>query len=385
MRRVVVTGLGAISGFGEGVGPLWEALLAGRSAIRAAEDARFGSAFLARVPNVPGDLRGETGERAHLLALAASGEALEGSALPPRTALVVGTTLGGNRAYEEWLAGPREAPPLQHGAGSPATFLARRLGFRGTVETVSVACASGTAAVGRAWDLIATGEVEAALAGGVDALSPFVVSGFGSLRALSPGPARPFDVRRSGLSLGEGAAFLLLESAEGAARAGRAPLAAIAGYGSASDAFHLTRPDPEGGGLLRAMSAAVSSAGLAGNGERDIAFVNAHGTGTVFNDAMEARAFARFFGTVSAVPPVWGVKGALGHTLGAAGAFEALVSVLALREGRIPPTAGLEEPDPAFALDVVRGEPRRTSSGRFALSTSAAFGGTNAVLVVERA
>lgn len=384
----MVTGLGAISGFGAGVGALWRALLAGRSAIHTVEDARFGPAFLARVPDVPADPRGETRERAHLLALAASLEALDalaGNALPPRTALVVGTTLGGNRAYEEWLAGPREDPPLQHGAGSPATFLARRLGFRGPVETVSVACASGTAAVGRAWDLIATGEVEAALAGGVDALSPFVVSGFGSLRALSPGPARPFDRRRSGLSLGEGAAFLLLESAEGAARAGRTPLAAIAGYGSASDAYHLTRPDPEGGGLLRAIAAAVSSAGLAGNVERDIAFVNAHGTGTVFNDAMEARAFARFFGTVSAVPPVWGVKGALGHTLGAAGAFEAVVSLLALREGRMPPTAGLDEPDPASGLDVVRGEPREVPSARLALSTSAAFGGTNAVLVVARA
>lgn len=375
-----MTGLGAVSGFGEGVGPLWAALLAGRSAIRAEADARFGPAFLARVARVPEDPREQTRERAHLLALAASVETLATDALPPRSALVLGTTLGGNRAYEEWLAGPRENPPFQHGAGSPATFLARRLRARGPVETVSVACASGTAAIGRAWDLVATGEVEAALAGGVDALSPFVVSGFASLRALSPGPARPFDRKRSGLSLGEGAAFLLLESEEGAARRGRTPLAVIAGYGSASDAYHLTRPDPEGGGLLRAISAAVSSAGLAGNAERDIAFVNAHGTGTVFNDAMEARAFTRFFGTV---PPVWGVKGALGHTLGAAGAFEALVSVLALREGRIPPTAGLDEPDPGFGLDLVRGGAREAPPGRFALSTSAAFGGTNAVLVLE--
>ena len=221
------------------------------------------------------------------------------------------------------------------------------------------------------------------LAGGADALSAFVFSGFDALRALSPTAARPFDAARDGLTLGEGAAFLLLEDEETAVRRGATVLAWLTGYGSAADAFHVTRPRPDGAGVARAARAALASAGRA---DSDVGFVSAHGTGTVFNDAMEEAALAHVLGPRAGSVPVHGLKGAIGHTLGAAGALEAVLCALVLAAETVPPTAGHRTSREGSPLLVVSGGPIRPA-GRVdvALSTSAAFSGTNAALVMERA
>jgi 3-oxoacyl-[acyl-carrier-protein] synthase II len=241
----------------------------------------------------------------------------------------------------------------------------------------SAACASGTAAIGLALDLVRDERAEVVLCGGFDGLTDFVAQGFASLQALDRrGPARPFDHDRAGLSLGEGAAFLVVESDRHAARRGGRGRARLRGFGLSGDAVHMTGPDREGRGAARAITDALTSADVAG---RAVDFVSAHGTGTAYNDAMEARAFTA---AGVALAPVHGLKGAIGHSLGAAGAFEAILCVRALERGRLPPTTGLVEVDPDLGLDVVREERR----GRFqiALSTSSGFGGINAAIVLER-
>jgi 3-oxoacyl-[acyl-carrier-protein] synthase II len=217
------------------------------------------------------------------------------------------------------------------------------------------------------------------LAGGSDLLCRFVVAGFNCLRATDE-VARPFDGRRRGLVLGEGAAIVVVEDAEHAARRGAAVRARILGCGAAGDAIHMTAPDREGGGVVRAVLAALDDAGLPATA---VDFVSAHGTGTPFNDAMEACALGRVFGGHR--PLVNSIKGAIGHTLGAAGALEAVLCAEVLGHGVVPPTAGLEEVDVACAgLDLVHGAPRARDV-RLALSTSSGFAGANAALVLGRA
>ncbi|HEV8268089.1 MAG TPA: beta-ketoacyl-[acyl-carrier-protein] synthase family protein [Thermoanaerobaculia bacterium] len=393
-REVAITGLGAVTVFGQGVGALWNGLLSGASGLAPVtlfDATRFAARCAAEVKAPPPDPEGETVERGHLLALGAAREALgslDGGFGGPGAAVVVGTTLGGNRLFTSWLDA-RRAGQGEGGAALPAStmssatkLLARRFGARGPAWTVSVACASGTAAIGLAAELVRSGEVDRALAGGYDALSEFVFAGFDSLRALSTTTVRPFDASRDGLGLGEGAGFVLLEEAESASRRGAEVLALVSSYASASDAHHMTRPAPEGDGLVRALRGALEAAGVAAS---EIAFISTHGTGTVFNDRMEASAFTRFFGERAMELPMNSIKGAVGHTLGAAGALEAVMAVLGLRYGLLPPTANLLARDPALALDLVAHEPRRVASPRYALSTSSAFAGNNAALVLERA
>jgi 3-oxoacyl-[acyl-carrier-protein] synthase II len=382
--RVVVTGMGAETAFGRGVEALWAGALSGRSAIRPV--ARFDtSRFRARNAALI-DREAEAGaERETTFARGAAEEAL--ASCPgfagPRAGVALGTTLAGNGALTAWLASyAGGAGALSRGEpGALARDLAGRHGARGPVGTVSVACASGAAAVGLAAGWIRDGRADAVLAGGADAVSPFVFSGFDALRALSPSAARPFDVARDGLSLGEGAGLLLLESEARALRRGAKILATIAGYGSASDAHHMTRPDPEGRGLGRAVEAALREAGREPS---DVGFVSAHGTGTTFNDAMEEAALAHVFGAKARTVPVNGIKGAIGHTLGAAGALEAILCVLVLARQRVPPTAGHSASRADSPLAVVSGAPLSPERPvRVALSTSSAFSGTNAAHVLE--
>jgi 3-oxoacyl-[acyl-carrier-protein] synthase II len=221
-------------------------------------------------------------------------------------------------------------------------------------------------------DWIAGGSCDAVLAGGVDAVSELVYAGFSSLRALAPdGPPRPFDAARSGLGIGEGAALLLLER--------QAPGGAlqVAGRGLSSDANHLTGPDPTGDGVVRAARAALATAGLT---SADLDGISAHGTATVYNDLMEGQAFATLLGERAAEVPVGSIKGAIGHTMAAAGAIEAVLCTLILARQGIPPTTGLEQQDPDIRIKVVGA---RGLSGRFRtlLSTSSGFGGVNAALI----
>jgi 3-oxoacyl-[acyl-carrier-protein] synthase II len=385
--RVVVTGMGAVTAFGRGVDAFWNGALSGRSAIRPVtrfDTGRFHARQAALI-----DLDDEAGgaDLETLFARDAVREALASCPLfgGGLAGVAIGTTLAGNGALTEWLASRAGgAERLSRSEpGALARDLAVRHGARGPVGAVSLACASGTAAVGLAAEWIREGRAVQVLAGGADAVTPFVFSGFDALRALSASVARPFDVARDGLTLGEGAGFLLLEEEGHARRRGAAILARVVGYGSGSDAHHMTRPDPGGRGLIRAIEAALLQAGRISS---DVDFVSAHGTGTTFNDAMEEAALAHVLGGKAHTVPVNGIKGAIGHTLGAAGALEAILSVLVLTRQRVPPTAGHASSRADSPLAVVSSAPLTPERPlAVALSTSSAFGGTNAALVLEGA
>lgn len=399
-RRAVMTGCGAVSPLGAGVDALWNGLLAGRSAI--APISGFDTSGL--VPALAAEVRDDAtarwlddGERARLdrsaqLALGAAREALHDADLDlrrtdlGRVAVVVGTTLGAMAIGEQYLrasrtGGPFAARQLLHVPyAATASRLARALGVRGPVLSPSIACASGTYAVGLARDLISSGRADVVLAGGVEALCHFVVCGFNALRATTGTAVRPFDVRRDGLALGEGAALLVIEAEQHARARGARPDIEVAGAGLSSDAVHMTAPARDGAGAARAMRSALAAAAVA---PAAIDFVSAHGTGTVYNDAMEIAALTTVLGEAAPAIPVHGIKGAIGHTLAAAGSFEAIVCAWVLREGIIPPTVGCEELDPTCRLDVVRGTARRRQVS-VALSTSSAFAGNNAAVVLRR-
>jgi 3-oxoacyl-[acyl-carrier-protein] synthase II len=381
----VITGCGVVSPLGIGVPAFWDGLVAGRAAI--GPIVRFDAADLEpRHAAEVADFPAADPDRAGAFLLRAAAEACSDAGLdmaaldPVRVGAVIGTTLGGMQIFERWLqadvaAGEAERIPYH----APAVRLARALGCRGPVATPQLACASSTHAIALAADWVRRGRAEVVLAGGTDLLCRFVVAGFNCLRATAE-TAHPFDVRRRGLVLGEGAAVVIVESADAAARRGATVRARVLGVGGAGDAVHMTAPDREGGGAARAIAAALGDAGVR---PADVGFVSAHGTGTPYNDAMEAAALGRLFEPRAV--PVNSIKGAIGHTLGAAGAFEAVMCTRVLATGILPPTAGLEELDPTCAgLDVVHGDARGADVA-VALSTSSGFAGTNAAVVFGRA
>jgi 3-oxoacyl-[acyl-carrier-protein] synthase II len=247
------------------------------------------------------------------------------------------------------------------------------------VLTVSTACASGATSLGIGADLLAAGRADVVVAGGADVLCRFVLRGFNVLRSLTREAVRPFDRRRSGLLLGEGAGIVILERAASVTARGHAPLGWLLGHASTADGVHVTAPDPEGRGLSAAVHGALRQADL---GPEAIDFVSTHGTGTVANDRVEAEVLARALGPRAPEVPVNSIKAHLGHTMGAAATLEAIMCLLAARHGQIPPTLNHEEPDPSCGLDVVRGE-ARAGRVRVTLSTSLGFGGCNAALVLQ--
>ena len=387
MTRAAVTGLGAVTGFGRGAERLWTALVEGRRAMRpepALEAAGLHVGPVALVPELPLSAPSRAAELARWAAAEALADA-GATARGDRLAVACGTTLGG---LGSWLplvradqapdpAGAPIAAPTGWSYAGPAQAVAAAIGATGPLTVPSVACASGNVALGTALDLLRTGCVDAVVAGGVDALHDFVLAGFGCLKALDPAPCRPFDRTRRGLNLGEAACFLVLESEAHARARGARVRAWLEGAGVAADAVHMTGPDKQGRGAARAMQAALADAGRRPD---EVGFVSAHGTATQFNDLMESKALALVFG--ARVPPVNSIKSALGHTLGAAAALEALACVRTLETGLVPPTPGLDELDPEIALDVVRGAARRVSP-RVVLSTASGFGGTNAAVVLS--
>jgi 3-oxoacyl-[acyl-carrier-protein] synthase II len=396
-REVVITGLGAVTAAGHGVDRFWSACVGGNSALR--RDPRFAAAGDVVPPAGVVDVPLPDGEeRASGLALLAGDEALRSAGFadgsPPRGAgLVLGTCLGGAIAVLDWLdaadsrgarssrqpRGQAQAPfPEPGGLAAPALRLATRHRLSGPVASVSTACSSGSVAIMSAADAVRRGEADVMLAGGVDALSTFVVSGFALLRILASEEVRPFDRRRDGLALGEGAGFVVLEEAAAARRRGAPILARWSGGGTALDAHHMTGPSPDGDGVVRAVTAALADARLDPGA---VDFISAHGTGTSFNDRMETIAFKRLFGARAARIPIDSVKPIIGHTLGAAGALEAILCVRVLSEGIVPPTINQRDPDPECDLDYVPNQARRVVTRR-ALSTSSGFGGHNAALLL---
>jgi 3-oxoacyl-[acyl-carrier-protein] synthase II len=257
--------------------------------------------------------------------------------------------------------------------------LANSLGLQSEVITISNACASGANAIGHAWEMVREGRAQRVLAGGYDALCHLTFAGFDTLQVLSQTPCRPFDAARDGLTLGEGAAVLALESLSSAQQRGAEILGEIVGYGSSTDTHHLTQPQPEGNAALAAMRAACASAGLTPEG---IDYVNAHGTATLQNDASEAAAIQAWAGARAATLPVSSTKAGVGHLLGAAGAVEAVVSLMALRGQWLPPETSLNSPDPVCRFPIVR-QPL-DSKITTALSNSFGFGGANATLIFRR-
>ncbi|MDR3175984.1 MAG: beta-ketoacyl-[acyl-carrier-protein] synthase family protein [Desulfovibrio sp.] len=321
------------------------------------------------------------------LALCAAREALNSAQIDAeeipklRMGIALGTSVGASLDfldfYSRTWAGAK--PPLdeidRYLFSSPAAALRRAFSCKGPALAVTNACSSGVDAIGIAAAWIRSGLCDLALAGGADAVSPVTYFGFASLRLLSTEACRPFDARRSGLSLGEGAAFLLLESAASRRRRGVAAQSFVLGYGTATDAHHLTAPHPEGRGLKAAVEQSFAQSGL---GWTDLAFVNVHGTGTKTNDAAEAAFFAAHCPDV----PLSATKGSTGHTLGAAGAVEAVLTACCLNRGMLLPSRRFQEADPEIGIAPVR--EAFDISGRFALSQSLAFGGNNSALLIGR-
>lgn len=387
--RVAVTGLGAVSSLGLDVESFWRGLVDGKTALRQHSILApfgFGELPLGLVP-LPADLDEEGRAwqcgrpRATACAELAAAEAMADAAWPAssRLGICVGTTLGEKAPWVSRLRGTDTDDDGAFGAAAPAHVLASRYAAR-RLRVVSAACASSNAAFQVALDWLRGGLCDAVLCGGVDALQEFVVAGFTSLRALSPLPCRPFDAERSGLNLGEGAAFLLLERESHARARGRSIRAFLDGVGLSCDANHMTGPDREGRGATRAMSAALVDAG------RDAAavdFVSAHGTATLFNDLMESQALGTLLGARVPVVPINSIKGSIGHTLGAAGALEAVMAVRVLEEQLIPPTVGHLQRAENIKLDVVAGDARQVPID-CVLSTSSGFGGLNAAIVLSR-
>jgi 3-oxoacyl-[acyl-carrier-protein] synthase II len=397
---VVITGVGAVSALGPdveglrdglvrgstGIGPLTLFSHAGRCHV-AAEAPCVAPEWL--VPRAT--MRRLS--RPDRFALTAAGEALRGAGLEATVrrpaAVLVGATTGGmfetEEAYRRWRAGTTPRLGLSRVLGtslaSSGVAVSQTFGLHGPQETVSTACSSSALAIARAAELIASGRITMALALGTDGLCRLTYAGFDALQALDPERCRPFDRDRHGLTLGEGAGALVLEDAVHAKTRGARILARVLGWGTATDAHHPTAPHPEGQGALTALRAALARARL---DPSRIDYVNAHGTGTPQNDAVEARVLRMVLGGRLDHIPVSSSKSQFGHTLGAAGALEAVVTTLALDEGIVPPTLGLRVPDPAWAgVDLVT-TPGRRARLETAISSSYGFGGHNVTLVLAR-
>jgi 3-oxoacyl-[acyl-carrier-protein] synthase II len=394
---VVITGLGIVSALGPNLEAFTDGLRRGRSGIRRvslfdATGCRSDLCAEAEEPSFPAALElprwtsrpDRFGLRAALDAVADAGLGADQLA---RAGVLFGTGTGGSPQTDDYLrqllAGKR--PPagalVPHQPAAVTDLVARLLGLRGPRSTVMTACSSSALAISQARDWINLGRAEVMLAGGAEGLCMLTSVGFGALRATSPEPCRPFDVDRKGLNLGEGAAVLVLESESHARRRGARIHARLVGSGLSCDAHHMTAPHPEGDGALRAMRLALADAGLL---PEAIGYINAHGTGTPHNDAAETAATSRLLGERRHAVPMSSIKSMVGHTLGAAGAIEAVASVLSLVHGFLPPTVNLVNPDPAFDLDFIPGAARERQVDVI-LSSSFAFGGNNAALLFARA
>jgi 3-oxoacyl-[acyl-carrier-protein] synthase II len=405
-RRVVVTGVGAITPLGLTLERTWAGLVAGRSGagtITHFDPSGFPVRIAAEVDGFDpvgyfGKRRAKHLDRVVQLALVATAEALEHAKLDvaanaERVGVVCGTGIGGVASFEEgatvllqrgaeWV-NPYTLPMLI--PNMVAGHIAMEWGVQGYSGCSVTACSASAQAIGEGFDLIRLGRADAVICGGSEAaITRVAMAGFAAMKALSTRnedperASRPFDAARDGFVLGEGAATVVLEEREAALARGAPILAEVAGYGATSDAYHVTAPHPSGDGAARAMEAALADAGLSA---ADVSYVNAHGTSTQPNDRVEVLALRRVFG--EKIPPVSSTKSMTGHLLGAAGAFESAVCVQALQHGLVPPTINHERTDPECAIDCVPNRARSVDV-EVALTTSFGFGGHNAALVFTK-
>jgi 3-oxoacyl-[acyl-carrier-protein] synthase II len=403
-QRVVVTGCGVVSAAGTELEPFWRALMAGTNFMRPLRqftctgmDGLVGAEV--ELPHAddldPAVDQDARRSRCAQLALAAARRALADASLPvegawrDRTGVVVGSTMAEERQASDlddrWAAAglngidPGFLPRAEPHRLAALVARAHRLGGPALVTTT--ACSSGNAALALAYDLVASGAVDAVVAGGADTFTRAVFTGFLRLGALSKTFCRPFDKRRDGVTFGEGAGVLLLEGLDHARRRGARIRAEVAGYGISNDAHHITAPEPNGEGFARAMRQALATSGTA---PEQVSYVSAHGTGTQYNDLGETRALKAVFGERARQIPMSSIKSMLGHSNGAASAIEAVACTLALDQQAVPPTANLTEPDPECDLDYVPGVGRAQPVST-CFNLSAGFGGFNVCLVLSRA
>ncbi len=407
-RRVAVTGIGMITAVGLDRESTWNALKDGRGGIApitAFDTTEYKVAFAGEAkgfdPNTrmdPKDAR--KADRYAQFAVCAAAEAMDqaqpGDVDPVRAGVIIGSGIGGMLTFEEQHSklverGPSRVSPMfipMMIADMAAGLVSIRYGYRGPNFATVSACASGGHAIAAAFEQIAMGNADVMITGGSEAcVCPMAMAGFASMKALSsrnddPATAsRPFDAERDGFVLGEGAGILVLEEWERAVARGADILGEVAGVGMTADAFHMTQPDNDGNGSREAMRLAVASAGLALD---DIGYINAHGTSTPFNDKIETKAIRDLFGAHAQKLAVSSTKSMTGHTLGAAGGVEAAITVLALRDGLLPPTMNYANPDPECDLFYCPNEavPRKVDA---ALSTSLGFGGHNISICVRAA
>jgi 3-oxoacyl-[acyl-carrier-protein] synthase II len=389
--EIAITGRGVVSSIGEGADAFVDALLERRSGIvdgfAPCADFDPESAMSPKVVRRT--------DRYTQLAFAAAKQAAAEAGLPgdvdrERMAILVGTGVGGLLTLEsecrafvdggERAVSPHFVPMMMPNAAAGA--IAMELGAHGPGFSVSSACATGSHAIGEAKRMLERGEADVVVAGGTEAaLTPLCIAAFKRMGALSrEGVSRPFDARRDGFVMGEGAAIVVMERAEHARARGAEILGYVVGYGASNDAFHMTQPDSEGRGAEKAMRAALADAGVTPD---QVGYINAHGTSTPFNDRIETHAIHSVFNGGS--PPVSSTKSAIGHLLGAAGAVEAIAVLGALQRGVLPPTLNFEEPDPACDLDYVPDGPREAPDIQIAMSNSFGFGGQNACLAFRKA
>jgi 3-oxoacyl-[acyl-carrier-protein] synthase II len=404
LERVVVTGMGLASPLGCNVAEFWAGLVAGRSgvvALTGADFSKLSTRIGARVPDLEthwdfGLKAARRMSRSSQLALVAAAQALAQAGLPEArvnsedVAVIVGSSIGGFAAsdgfFRDYYLRGATSPfviPISMNNG-PASNISIRYGLQGPLMALDAACASAAHAIGYCYNLIRTGQLDVAVTGGAD--SPFstgVVEAWCALRALSerndePGTAcRPFSADRDGLVLGEAGGILVLESESSARARGQPILAEIAGYGATGDSFHLTQPTPIG--PERAMRRALADAGLAPD---EVDAINAHGTGTLWNDKIETAAIKRVFGERAYALPVTAHKGALGHAIAASAALQAISCIQTLHQGVVPPTINYHAADPECDLDYVTSG-ARAREVKTMMSNAFAFGGSNAALIIR--
>ena len=408
-RRVVVTGIGLVCGSGNTKEEVWTNLLSARSGVGYITHFDV-SGFPVRIAS---EVKGfdplkfiEKKEVKKMdvfihYAVAASQEAMDDSGLKvtdenaTRFGTYIGSGIGGfgviEREHEKFLkGGPGKISPFFIPAAIvnlASGQVSIRFGLKGPNSATCTACSTGAHAVGDSFKIIQRGDADAMLCGGAEAaITPMGVGGFAAMRALSTRnddpehASRPFDARRDGFVIGEGAGLLILEELEHARARGAKIYAEVVGYGMSSDAYHITQPSENGDGAVRVMTNALQDAGVQ---PHEVDYINAHGTSTFYNDKLETLAIKKVFGDSAYSIPVSSTKSMMGHLLGAAGGVEAGVIALALREQNIPPTSNYEESDPECDLDYVPNTARRIEL-RYALSNSFGFGGTNAALLMKR-
>jgi 3-oxoacyl-[acyl-carrier-protein] synthase II len=408
-QRVVVTGIGVISPVGLTVSTMWEALTSGKSGIDYIsyfDPAPFETKFAAEVKGFDpimyvSQKEAHRMDRFTQLAVAASLQAVEAAGLKiddsnvEETGVFIGSSVCGLLKVSEQFkilseAGPRRISPIlapTMTGDAPSVQVSLLLGAKGPNYSLSSACSSSSDSIGLAYETIRHGEAKVVIAGGTEApIMPICIAAFNAARALSTrndkpqNACRPFDAERDGFVLGEGAAVIVLEDLSYALECGAPILAEIISYSATSDAFHITQPSPNGVGAAKALSLALKKAGISPN---EVDYINAHGTATQLNDKTETQAIKSVFGESAYHIPISANKSMIGHLIGAAGAIEAVISILAINHGVIPPTINLIHPDPECDLDYVPNK-ARSAAVTTAISNSFGFGGHNSVLIFRR-